>query len=121
MCIDLSEISLEHKQKCLFEISVICVLDVVLVSVAPKSMQKVEYLLPLSCTGLGHVEDLANAMANVIGKEVAKGEIYNIQDIQSTTFTGLAKLCGIAMGADYRGTFRVDSSFRVQTSHDISV
>ena len=44
-------------------------------------------------TGLGHVEDLAVAMANVIGKEVAKGKIYNIQDTNSATFEGLAKLC----------------------------
>ena len=44
-------------------------------------------------TGLGHVEDLAVAMANVIGKEVAKGKIYNIQDVNSATFEGLAKLC----------------------------
>lgn len=34
-------------------------------------------------TGLGHVEDLAVAMAQVIGKDVAKGKIYNIQDKQS--------------------------------------
>ena len=49
-------------------------------------------------TGLGHVEDLATAMANVIGKEVAKGQIYNVQDIQSVSFEGLTKLCGKAMG-----------------------
>lgn len=30
-------------------------------------------------TGLGHVEDLAVAMAQVIGNEKAKGQIYNIQ------------------------------------------
>ena len=48
-------------------------------------------------TGLGHVEDLAVAMANVIGKDVAKGKIYNVQDTQSVTFEGLAKLCGAAM------------------------
>lgn len=49
-------------------------------------------------TGLGHVEDLAVAMANVIGRDVAKGKIYNIQDTQSVTFEGLAKLCAEAMG-----------------------
>jgi nucleoside-diphosphate-sugar epimerase len=49
-------------------------------------------------TGLGHVEDLAVAMANVIGKDVAKGKIYNVQDRQSVSFEGLAKLCGKAMG-----------------------
>lgn len=30
-------------------------------------------------TGLGHVKDLARAMANVLGKECAKGQVYNIQ------------------------------------------
>lgn len=30
-------------------------------------------------TGLGHVQDLARAMANVLGKEVAKGQVYNVQ------------------------------------------
>merc|ERR1711871_423881 len=59
-------------------------------------------------TGLGHVEDLAVAMANVIGKDVAKGKIYNVQDIQSSTFEGLAKLCGEAMGADYKGAAPLD-------------
>ena len=39
-------------------------------------------------TGLGHVEDLAIAMTQVIGKDVTKGQIYNIQDTQSVTFTG---------------------------------
>lgn len=49
-------------------------------------------------TGLGHVEDLATAMAQVIGRDKCKGEIYNIQDIQSITFEGLAQLCGKAAG-----------------------
>jgi len=49
-------------------------------------------------TGLGHVEDLATAMAQVIGRDHCKGQIYNIQDTQSVTFEGLAKLCAEAMG-----------------------
>lgn len=49
-------------------------------------------------TGLGHVEDLATAMAQVIGRDKAKGQVYNIQDDQSVSFTGLAQLCGQAMG-----------------------
>jgi hypothetical protein len=36
---------------------------------------------------------VAVAMANIIGKDVAKGKIYNIQDTQSVTFQGLAELC----------------------------
>ena len=51
-------------------------------------------------TGLGHVEDLASAMANVIGKETTKGQIYNIQDTQSVSFESLALLCATAMGQD---------------------
>ena len=51
-------------------------------------------------TGLGHVEDLASAMAKIIGKKAAIGQIYNVQDVQSVTFEGLAKLCGQAMGKD---------------------
>jgi len=51
-------------------------------------------------TGLGHVKDLAVAMANVIGKKAAIGKIYNVQDAQSVTFEGLAKLCANAMGKD---------------------
>ena len=42
-------------------------------------------------------------MANVIGKEKAKGKIYNIQDAQSVTFEGLATLCAQAMGKDFKG------------------
>lgn len=42
-------------------------------------------------------------MANVIGKEKAKGKIYNVQDTQSVTFEGLAQLCAQAMGTDYKG------------------
>ena len=49
-------------------------------------------------TGLGHVEDLAVAMAQVIGRDVAKGQIYNVQDDGAITFTGLVKECAKAMG-----------------------
>lgn len=51
-------------------------------------------------TGLGHVEDLATAMAQVIGREKAKGQVYNIQDTQSASFEGIALLCAQAMGLD---------------------
>lgn len=36
----------------------------------------------------------------VIGREQAKGQIYNIQDTQSVTFEGLARLSATAMGMD---------------------
>ena len=49
-------------------------------------------------TGLGHVEDLAVAMAQVIGRDVAKGQIYNVQDETAITFTGLVKECAKATG-----------------------
>ena len=38
-------------------------------------------------------------MANVIGKKAAIGKIYNVQDAQSVTFEGLAKLCVHARGS----------------------
>lgn len=49
-------------------------------------------------TGLGHVQDLAVAMANVIGKDHTKHQVYNIQDSQSISFQALARLAGQAMG-----------------------
>ena len=51
-------------------------------------------------TQLGHVEDLANAMAAVLGNKTAIGEIYNISDTRYVTFIGLAKQCAIAAGKD---------------------
>ncbi len=50
-------------------------------------------------TGLGHVEDLAVAMANVIGREDrTTGKVYNVQNTQAVTFDGVvkaaAKVCG---------------------------
>ncbi len=51
-------------------------------------------------TQLGHVEDLASAMAAVLGNQKAIGEIYNISDTRYVTFTGLAKQCAIAAGKE---------------------
>jgi nucleoside-diphosphate-sugar epimerase len=50
-------------------------------------------------TGLGHVRDLASAMAAVAAKpDVSSGQIYNIQDRRAVTFDGVAELCAKAMG-----------------------
>ncbi len=49
-------------------------------------------------TQLGHVADLANAMASVLGNEKAIGQIYNISGDRYITFDGLAKSCAEAMG-----------------------
>jgi nucleoside-diphosphate-sugar epimerase len=49
-------------------------------------------------TGLGHVRDLAVAMAQIIGRPHCKGKIYNVQDAKSVSFAALASLCGEAMG-----------------------
>ena len=50
-------------------------------------------------TGLGHVQDLAVAMANVIGREsVTTGKVYNIQNTQAITFDGVAKTAAKVMG-----------------------
>lgn len=69
-------------------------------------------------TGLGHVQDLAVAMAQILGREQAKRQIYNIQvrktsayhhivilvsfsqDVQSVSFESLALLSAKAMGKD---------------------
>jgi nucleoside-diphosphate-sugar epimerase len=49
-------------------------------------------------TQFGHVQDLATAMAAVLGNERALGQIYNISGERFVTFTGLAKLCAEAAG-----------------------
>jgi nucleoside-diphosphate-sugar epimerase len=51
-------------------------------------------------TQLGHVADLASAMAAVLGNQKAIGEIYNVSDTRYVTFIGLAKQCAIAAGKD---------------------
>ncbi len=47
-------------------------------------------------TQLGHVDDLAGAMAAVLGNDKAKGQIYNVSGDRFVTFTGLAQLCAEA-------------------------
>ena len=49
-------------------------------------------------TQLGHVDDLAGAMAAVLGNDKAKGQIYNVSGDRFVTFTGLAQLCAEAAG-----------------------
>lgn len=51
-------------------------------------------------TQLGHVQDLAQAMAAVLGNSEAIGQIYNISGDRYVTFDGLAKACAIAVGKD---------------------
>lgn len=51
-------------------------------------------------TGLGHVADLASAMAQVIGRDHCKGQVYNVQDQQAVSFESLGFLCAEAMGKD---------------------
>jgi nucleoside-diphosphate-sugar epimerase len=51
-------------------------------------------------TQLGHVQDLATAMAAVLGNETAIGQIYNISGEKAVTFDGLARACAIAAGKD---------------------
>jgi nucleoside-diphosphate-sugar epimerase len=52
----------------------------------------------LHLTQLGHCEDLAEAMAKVLGNETAIGQIYNVSGERFVTFDGLAKACAIAAG-----------------------
>ncbi|WP_458649578.1 NAD-dependent epimerase/dehydratase family protein [Sivoneniella epilithica] len=49
-------------------------------------------------TQLGHVKDLAQAMANVLDNRQAVGQTYNISGDRFTTFDGLARSCAIAAG-----------------------
>lgn len=49
-------------------------------------------------TQLGHIQDLAVAMAKVLGNETAIGKIYNISGDRYVTFDGLAYACGEAAG-----------------------
>lgn len=51
-------------------------------------------------TQLGHVKDLAQAMASVLGNQQAIGQIYNISGDRYVTFDGLARACAIAAGKD---------------------
>jgi nucleoside-diphosphate-sugar epimerase len=51
--------------------------------------------------GLGHVEDLAVAMANCIGREgKTNGKVYNVQNTQAVTFDGVAKAAGKVLGKE---------------------
>ncbi|MEW5860728.1 MAG: NAD-dependent epimerase/dehydratase family protein [Cyanobacteriota bacterium] len=52
----------------------------------------------LHLTQLGHVKDLAVAMAAVLGNQEAVGQIYNVSGDRYVTFDGLARACAIAAG-----------------------
>ncbi|HLO48419.1 MAG TPA: NAD-dependent epimerase/dehydratase family protein [Kamptonema sp.] len=49
-------------------------------------------------TQLGHCQDLARAMAAVLGNEKAIGQIYNVSGDRYVTFDGLARACAAAAG-----------------------
>jgi nucleoside-diphosphate-sugar epimerase len=49
-------------------------------------------------TQFGHCQDLAKAMAAVLGNEAAIGEIYNVSGDRYVTFDGLARACAEAAG-----------------------
>lgn len=52
----------------------------------------------MALTQLGHVADLAEAMAAVLDNPKAIGQIYNISGERYVTFDGLAKACAEAAG-----------------------
>jgi nucleoside-diphosphate-sugar epimerase len=54
----------------------------------------------LHLTQFGHVQDLAAAMAAVLGNRRAVGQIYNLSGERSVTFDGLARACAVAAGKD---------------------
>lgn len=49
-------------------------------------------------TQFGHIQDLAMAMASVLGNKTAMGKIYNISGDRYVTFDGLARACAEAAG-----------------------
>ncbi|MBW4691979.1 MAG: NAD-dependent epimerase/dehydratase family protein [Lyngbya sp. HA4199-MV5] len=49
-------------------------------------------------TQFGHVQDLAQAMAQVLENHKAIGQIYNVSGDRAVTFDGLARACAIAAG-----------------------
>ena len=51
-------------------------------------------------TQFGHVQDLAEAMAVILGNERAINQIYNISGDRYVTFDGLAKACAVAAGKE---------------------
>ncbi|MBD2072736.1 NAD-dependent epimerase/dehydratase family protein [Phormidium sp. FACHB-592] len=50
------------------------------------------------CTQFGHVQDLAQAMTQVLGNASAIGQIYNVSGDRIVTFDGLARACAAAAG-----------------------
>ncbi|GAC1467667.1 MAG: NAD-dependent epimerase/dehydratase family protein [Chamaesiphon sp.] len=52
----------------------------------------------LHMTQLGHVKDLARAMAAVLGNHQAVEQIYNVSGDRFITFDGLARACATAAG-----------------------
>ena len=52
----------------------------------------------MALTQMGHVADLAAAMAAVLGNDQAKGQVYNISGDKAVSFDGLARACAIAAG-----------------------
>ncbi|MEY2978497.1 MAG: NAD-dependent epimerase/dehydratase family protein [Prochlorotrichaceae cyanobacterium] len=54
----------------------------------------------LHITQLGHVADLASAMAATLNNPRAIGQIYNISGDKFVTLNGLARLCALAMDKD---------------------
>jgi nucleoside-diphosphate-sugar epimerase len=54
----------------------------------------------MALTQMGHVADLARAMAAILGNPTAIRQIYNISGERAVSFDGLARACAIAAGKD---------------------
>ncbi|MEM6717591.1 MAG: 3-beta hydroxysteroid dehydrogenase, partial [Cyanobacteria bacterium P01_C01_bin.147] len=54
----------------------------------------------MALTQMGHVADLAAAMAAVLGNSQALGQIYNISGDKAVSFDGLARACAMAADKD---------------------
>lgn len=53
----------------------------------------------MQVTQLGHVADLSDAFARVLGNPKAARQVFNISGERYVTFDGIAKACAKAMGA----------------------
>lgn len=54
----------------------------------------------MALTQFGHCQDLAAAMAAVLGNHQAIGQIYNVSGDRAVTFDGLARACATAASKD---------------------
>jgi nucleoside-diphosphate-sugar epimerase len=55
-----------------------------------------------ACTQLIHIHDVARAMLSLLGRDIVKGEAYNVVGTEIASITGVVQLIGAAMGVTPR-------------------